>query len=122
MGSPCRQPRPTFILGVGVPLIKIDDWKLSSSVFIQQMSFWLKLNILRAFSMYSKEMLSKAFEKSIWSIRPGRLSVLALEKRSKVFLVMSPMYLSCKYAFCQGCMSLLSMGLRRLVIVPEIIL
>ena len=91
-------------------------------MFIQLMVVWLKLNILRAFSMCSKDMLSKAFEKSIWSISPGMFSVLALEKRSKVFLVISPMYLSCRYAFCQGCMSLLSMGLRRLVIVPDMIL
>ena len=52
-----------------------------------------RLNNLRVFSMNSKDMLSKALEKSICSMRPGRLLDFACWKRSKVFLVMSPMNL-----------------------------
>ena len=31
MGSPCLQPLPTLILGVGYPFIRIEDWKFLSS-------------------------------------------------------------------------------------------
>ena len=49
---------------------------------------------LRVFSMNLNEMLSKAFEKSICSISPGRLLFFACWNMSKVFLVTLPMYLS----------------------------
>ena len=39
-------------------------------VFIQEMYVGLRLNNLSVFSMNSKEILSKALEKSIWSLRP----------------------------------------------------
>ena len=57
-------------------------------------AFGAKTKNLRVFSMNLKEMLSKAFEKSICSMRPGRLFFLACWNMSKVFLVISPMYLS----------------------------
>ena len=77
IGSPCLQPLPTCILGVGKPFIKIEDWKFLRRALIQWMNFGFKLNHFRVFSMNSKDMLSKALEKSIWSIRPGRLLSLA---------------------------------------------
>ena len=70
MGSPCLQPLPTLILGVGKPFIMMDDWKFLSRVLIHEMYLGFRLNSLRVFSMNSKEMLSKALEKSIWSMRP----------------------------------------------------
>ena len=30
IGSPCLQPLPTLILGVGKPFIRMEDWKLAS--------------------------------------------------------------------------------------------
>ena len=93
IGSPCLHPLPTLILGVGNPFIIMDDWKFLRRVLIHEIYFGFKLNNLRVFSMNSKDMLSKALEKSICSIRPGRLLDFACWKRSKVFLVMSPMNL-----------------------------
>ena len=57
--------------------MRIEDWKFLRREFIQEMYVGLRLNSLSVFSMNSKEMLSKALEKSIWSMRPGRLCVLA---------------------------------------------
>ena len=45
--------------------------------FIHEMYVGLRLNNFKVFSMNSKEMLSKALEKSICSMIPGRLCVLA---------------------------------------------
>ena len=73
MGSPCLQPLPTLILGVGKPLIRMEDWKFLRREFIQEMYVGLRLNNLSVFSMNLKKMLSKALEKSICSMRPGRL-------------------------------------------------
>ena len=55
----------------------MEDWKFLRREFIQEMYMGFRLNNLSVFSMNSKEMLSKALEKSIWSMRPGRLCVLA---------------------------------------------
>ena len=64
--------------------------------------FGALLKNLREFSMNLKDILSKAVEKSICSIRPGRLLFFACWNISKVFLVTSPMYLSGRGAFCQS--------------------
>ena len=77
IGSPCLQPRPTWILGVGNPLISIEDWKFFRRALIQCINLGFRLNHFRVLSMNSNEMLSKAFEKSICNIRPGRLLSLA---------------------------------------------
>ena len=53
----------------------------------------LRLKSFRVFSMNENDMLSKALEKSICSMIPGMLFVLACWKRSKVFLVTSPINL-----------------------------
>ena len=62
----------------------------------------LRSNSFREFSMNEKDMLSKALEKSICSMIPGMLFVLACWKRSKVFLVTSPMNLFSKISFLPG--------------------
>ena len=93
IGSPCLHPLPTFILGVGIPFIITTDSKFFNRVVIQSMVSWLKLNNFRVFCINSNEIESKAFEKSICIIIPGIFDAFALEKRSKVFLVTSPMYL-----------------------------
>ena len=103
-------------------MIRMEDWKFLRREFIQDIYVGLRLNKLSVFSMNLKEILSKALEKSIWSMRPGRLCVLACWKRSKVFLVMSPINLFGKYAFCQGEIILSRMGLSREVKTPEAIL
>ena len=77
IGSPCLQPLPTLILGVGEPFIRMEDWKFLRREFIHEMYVGLRLNKFRVFSMNTKEMLSKALEKSICSMIPGRLCVLA---------------------------------------------
>jgi len=51
--------------------MRIEDWKFFRREFIQEMYVGLRLNSLSVFSMNSKEMLSKALEKSIWSTRLG---------------------------------------------------
>ena len=94
IGSPCLQPLPTFILGVGKPFIRMEDWKFFSRKFIQWMYLVLRPKNFRVFSMNLKEMLSKALEKSICSISPGRLLFFECWNMSKVFLLTSPMYLS----------------------------
>merc|ERR1711954_398360 len=99
----------------------MEDWKFLRRKFIQEMYVGLILNSLSVFSMKSKEMLSKALKKSIWSMRPGRLCVLACWKRSKVFLVTSPINIFGRYAFCQGDMILSKMGLSLEVKTPEAI-
>ena len=53
------------------------DWKFFRSVLIHVMNLGLKLKSLNVFSINSKAMLSKALEKSIWSMIPGKLCVLA---------------------------------------------
>merc|ERR1711954_165691 len=45
--------------------------------FIHEMYVGLRLNNFRVFSINSKDMLLKALEKSICSMNPGRLCVLA---------------------------------------------
>ena len=82
----------------------------------------LRLNSLSVFSMNANEMLSNALEKSICSMRPGRLFVLACWKRSKVFLVTSPMNRFGRYAFCHGEMILSRIGFSLAVRTPEVIL
>ena len=82
----------------------------------------LGFNILSVFSINSNDMLSKAFEKSICSMTPGRLLIFACWKKSKVFRVTSPMNLFERYAFCQGQMILSRMGLSLAVRTPEAIL
>ena len=77
IGSPCLHPLPTLILGVGKPFIRIEDWKFFRREFIQWMYLGLMPKNLRVFSMNLKEMLSKAFEKSICSMSPGRLLFMA---------------------------------------------
>ena len=93
IGSPCLHPLPTWILGVGKPLMSMDDWKFFRREFIQWIYFGERLNNLSVFSINENEMLSNALEKSICSISPGRLLSFACWKMSKVFLVMSPIYL-----------------------------
>ena len=82
MGSPCLQPLPTLILGVGKPFMRMEDLKFLRGEFIQWIYFWDNPKIFRVFSMNLKDMLSKALEKSICSIRPGRLLFFADWKRS----------------------------------------
>ena len=77
IGSPCLNPLPTFILGVGKPFIRIEDWKFFRREFIQWMYLELRPKNFRVFSINLNEMLSKAFEKSICSISPGRLLFFA---------------------------------------------
>merc|ERR1712112_704200 len=43
----------------------MDDWKFLRRVLIHEIYLGFKLNNLRVFSMNSKDMLSKALEKSI---------------------------------------------------------
>ena len=122
MGSPCLQPLPMWILGVGYPLMRMDDWKFLRRVFIQDMYVGLRLKSLSVFSMNANEMLSNALEKSICSMRPGRLFAFACWKRSKVFLVTSPMNRFGRYAFCHGEMILSRIGFSLAVRTPEVIL
>ena len=122
IGSPCLHPLPTWILGVGKPLMRMEDWKFLRRELIQWMYLGLRLNNLSVFSINSKEMLSNALEKSICSMSPGRLLSFACWKRSNVFLVMSPMYLPGRYAFCQGCISLSRRGFSLWVRTPDAIL
>ena len=77
IGSPCLQPRPMWILGVGNPLMSIEDWKFLSRALIQCINLGFRLNHFKVLSINSNEMLSKALEKSICNIRPGRLLSLA---------------------------------------------
>ena len=77
IGSPCLHPLPTLILGVGKPLIRMEDWKFLRRELIQWMYLGLRPKNFRVFSMNLKEMLSKALEKSICSMSPGRLLFLA---------------------------------------------
>ena len=102
--------------------MRIEDWKSLSRAVIQCMNLGSRLNHLRVLSMKSNEMLSNALEKSICSMRPGRLFCLACWNMSNMFLVTSPMYLPGKYAFYQGLISLSNMGFRRLVRTPDGIL
>ena len=78
IGSSCLHPRPTWILGVGKPLIRIEDWKFLRRESIQCINLGLRLNHFRVFSMDSNEMLSKALEKCICSISPGRSYVFVV--------------------------------------------
>ena len=103
-------------------MIRMEDWKFLRREFIHDMYLGFRLNNLRVFLMNSKEMLSKALEKLIWSMRPGRLCVLVCWNRSKVFLVTSPMNLFGRYAFCQGEIILSKIGLSLEVKTPEAIL
>ena len=103
-------------------MMRIEDWKFLRREFIQEMYVGLRLNSLSVFSMNLKEMLSKTLKKSIWSMRPGRLCVLACWKRSKVFLVTSPINLFGRYAFCQGEIILSKIGLSLEVKTQEAIL
>ena len=77
MGSSCLQPLPTLFLGVGKPFMRMEDWKFLRREFIQWIYFWENPKFFRVFSMNLKDMLSKALEKSICSIWPGRLSFFA---------------------------------------------
>ena len=71
----------------------MEDWKFLRREFIHEMYVGLRLNNFRVFSMNSKEMLSKALEKSTKSSNPGKLFCLACAKISYVVLVTSAMYL-----------------------------
>ena len=58
MGSPCLQPLPTLILGVGKPFMRMEDWKFLRREFIQWMYFGENPKVFRVFSMNLKDMLS----------------------------------------------------------------
>ena len=44
IGSPCLHPRPIWIVGVGKPLIKIEDWKFLRRELIQCINLGFRLN------------------------------------------------------------------------------
>ena len=81
----------------------------------------LRLNSLSVFSMNSKEMLSKALEKSIWSMRPGRLCFGVLKEIKGVSSHISnkPIW---EVGFLPGEIILSKIGLSLEVETPEAIL
>ena len=81
MGSPCPQPQPTLILGGWEAIYEDRRLKFLRREFIQWMYLGVRPNIFRLFSINLKDIQSKAFEKSICNMRPGRLLLFGcLEK------------------------------------------